>query len=852
MGATAQSPRRGAAFRFFSPIIFVAIAIFIHLLLLRFLPRGTPFPYPFLYATATCFAAWYGGYLAGVLACVIPVVIIPLALRPFYPTQPLNLVGLAQLIVIALLISRTEQVQRREREALRLHNEELDRRVLDRTQQLDLAVEQLLSEISGHQRAEAALRESEERIEFALEAAGVGRLDLDLKTGLAERSLRHDQIFGYESLLPEWSYTQLLAHVVPEDQPIVAECFETAIASASTCEFECRIQTPDGAIRWISIRGKIRRNRAGRTSDSAVSMLGIVADITESKLAEQKLRTQLGRMSLLDQLTRSIGERQDMASVFQVVIGTLEDNLPVDFGCICLYDPTAEMLTVSSIGFRGEALASDLDMRPAALIPIDKNGLSRCVGGQLVYESDLSNVAFPFPERLARAGLLSMVAAPLVVESQVFGVLIAARRTRDGFSSGECEFLRQVSEHVALGANQAQMYSALQRAYDDLRQTQQAAMQQERLRALGQMASGIAHDINNAISPVAVYTESLLETEPNLSQRTRQYLETIQRAIGDVAQTVARMGEFYRQAKPQLTLTPVDLGRVIQQVLDLTRARWSDIPQRLGQMIHVRIELAPALPLIAGVESEIREALTNLIFNALDAMPEGGTLTLRTIAPATNDSGYVDVEVGDTGIGMDEETRRRCLEPFFTTKGERGTGLGLAMVYGIVQRHSAVLEIDSEVALGTIVRLRFLPAAVSGEQVHTVSQNSIPGRMRILVVDDDPLVIKSLRDTLEFDGHLVVTANGGKDGIATFQAAYQTADRFAAIVTDLGMPDVDGRKVASAIKLLSPTTPVILLTGWGQRLVAEEGLPENVNFVLNKPPKLRDLRAALAELTRGS
>ena len=209
---------------------------------------------------------------------------------------------------------------------------------------------------------------------------------------------------------------------------------------------------------------------------------------------------------------------------------------------------------------------------------------------------------------------------------------MAARSEAESFSSGECEFLRQLSEHVALAAHQSQVYAALQQAYDDLRQTQQTVMQQERLRALGQMASGIAHDINNAISPVALYTEILLEKEPNLSPRTREYLETTQRAIEDVAHTVSRMREFYRQRETELVLTSVDLNVLVQQVLDLTRVRWSDMPQQKGSFVQLNTELSANLPAIAGIESEIREALTNLIFNAVDAMPEGGTLTLRTRA----------------------------------------------------------------------------------------------------------------------------------------------------------------------------------------------------------------------------
>jgi signal transduction histidine kinase/ActR/RegA family two-component response regulator len=592
-------------------------------------------------------------------------------------------------------------------------------------------------------------------------------------------------------------------------------------------------------------RGKILRDDSG----TAISVLGSLRDITDRKTAEQKLQTQLERLNLLGQITRAIGERQDLRSIFQVVIRSLEDSLPIDFGCVCLYDPHAAEVVVSCVGMRSEALALDLAMTDQAHIGIDQNGLSQCVRGRLVYEQDVSQIDFPFPQRLARGGLRALVAAPLLFESQVFGILIAARRKPDSFSSGECEFLQQLSEHVALASHQSEVYSALQQAYDDLRQTQQTVMQQERLRALGQMASGIAHDINNAISPVALYTEMLLEQEAGLSKRTREYLETTQRAIGDVAHTVARMREFYRKQEPELVLSPVDLNTLVQQVVDLTRARWSDIPQQRGIVINLELALGQDLPPVAGIESEIREALINLVFNAVDAMPEGGKLTIRTKAserpPKT---GQVDVEVTDSGVGMDEETQRRCLEPFFTTKGERGTGLGLAMVYGVLQRHNAEIEMESAVAQGTTVRLRFPVPPPNAAPLSPSAPGAMPRRLRILSVDDDPLLIKSLRDALEADGHAVVTANGGQEGIDAFRAAELGDERFAVVITDLGMPYVDGRKVACAIKNASPSTPVIMLTGWGQRLIEEGDIPPHVDRVLNKPPKLRELRTALADL----
>lgn len=589
----------------------------------------------------------------------------------------------------------------------------------------------------------------------------------------------------------------------------------------------------------------VRAWRVGGPDTRKVAIL--FNDITEQKQAEGKLQAQLARLDLLQQITRAIGERQDLKSILGVALRTLEDRLPLDFGCLCLYEPNEECLIVTALGSRSGELAATLALTEQTHVAIDENGLSRCVRGQLVYEPDVNQVPFPFPQRLAKADLRSVVAAPLLVENQIFGVLIAARREPRSFSSGECEFLRQLSEHVALAAHQAQLYGALQAAYEDLRQTREAAMQQERLRALGQMASGIAHDINNAISPVALYTDSLLEKEQNLSAQGRDQLEIIQRAIHDVAATVARMREFYRKRESQSSLAPVQLNQLVPQVVDLTRARWSDMPQQRGIVIELRCELAKDLPVVMGAESEIREALTNLIFNAIDAMPEGGTLTLGTKVLGAGGTRQVHLTVSDTGGGMDDAARRRCLEPFFTTKGERGTGLGLAMVYGMVQRHGAQIDIQSAVGQGTTMRIGF-PAPADTAQVAVQSQtaHAVPAHLRILIVDDDPVLLRSLQETLEGDGHAIVTAGGGQAGIDAFLAAHTRGVPFHVVITDLGMPYIDGRQVCAKVKSTSPSTIVIMLTGWGQQFVAEGGAPPHTDTVLSKPPKLRELREALA------
>jgi PAS domain S-box-containing protein len=639
----------------------------------------------------------------------------------------------------------------------------------------------------------------------------------------------------------------------PDDRDRVQAEWAQSTSRGDVFDVEFRIRRADGVYRWFKTRAVPLRDSSG----ACVKWFGSNTDVEDYKRSEQGLHAQLERLQLLDGLTRAIGERQDLQSILQVVIRRLEDHLPLDFCCVGLYDRASESLVVTRVGIKSHALALGLVLPEKSTIAVDRSGLSRCLRGQLLHEPDIGPIEAPFQQRLVRGGLKSLVVAPLAVESHVFGALIAARRESPGFSSADCEFLRQVSEHVALAAHQSQLHSALQQAYDDLRLTQQAVMQQERLKALGQMASGIAHDINNAISPVAVYTESLLETEPQLSDTARDYLSTIQRAVEDVAQTVARMREFYREREPQLALTSVHLNHLVQDIVDLTRARWSDMPLQRGVVIETAVDLTDGDPVVLGLESEIRDALINLIFNAVDAMPDGGKLTVRTLMSdaasgmlAASPFPGAHIEVSDTGIGMDPDTRRRCLEPFFTTKGERGTGLGLAMVYGMVQRHRAEIEIESELGRGTTIRLMFrLPPVAASDPVAPRRDSHRLSRLRVLLVDDDPLLLKTLRDVLESDGHIVSAANGGQAGIELFRSARHDGRSFDAVITDLGMPYVDGRQVATTIKQTDPSLPVILLTGWGQRLVEDGEVPPYVDRVLNKPPKLSELRKAFVDLT---
>ena len=737
-----------------------------------------------------------------------------------------------------------EVATRRRLEAeLQALNNQLEQRVADRTSELAAANAELRRRDDEREQAARLLLEAQQLLEAVIDnsAAIIFVKDIEGRYRLVNRFFL--ELFHLEqaAVLGRTDH-ELFAR----DAADAFRAMDARVVAAGRALIEEEV---DGPRTYLSVKSPLRD-----ADHRLTGVLGISTDISDRKLAESRVAAQLDRLRLLDEITTAIANRRDLQSIYQVAVRSLEERLPVDFCCVCGYDPVDRALTVACVGNGSRALAQELAMSERAAIPIEANGLSRCVQGELVHEPDLTTVDFAFPQRLAGGGLRAVIFAPVQSESRLFGVLVAARRTVASFSGVDREFVRQLSAHVALAVRQAELHGALQQAYDELRESQQFVIQHERLRALGQMASGIAHDISNAISPAALYTENLLEHEPHLSERGRAMLGVILRAIDDVAATVSRMSEFYRQREPKFKLVPMALNPLVLEVIELTRARWSDMPQQRGVVIKVTTELASDLPSVLGIDSELREALTNLIFNAVDAMPDGGALTLRTRlgrpGGTGNLSGRAMLEVEDNGMGMDEATRQRCLEPFFTTKGERGTGLGLAMVYGVAQRHGADIEIESAVGRGTTVRLS-LTTVDPRERVFSVAAPPpTPVRaLRLLLVDDDPVVLQSFSDTLGRDGHEVTVAPGGAAGIEAFNSARQAGHPFDAVITDLGMPYIDGRQVASEVKARSPRTPVIMLTGWGRPTATGDGVPPHVDWILTKPPKMGEVRAVLGLVT---
>ncbi len=733
-----------------------------------------------------------------------------------------------------------DQIQERDSALQKIQNE-LERRVEQRTEALKL-------EVADRRKAEMALRESDERFKLVARATNDAVWDWNLKTDSLWWNEGFQALFGYKGSEVEASIVSWTSRLHPEDADrVLAHRRQVIHSDDNFWSDEYRFRRANGTYAYIFDRGNVIRNDDGQP----VRMLGAMVDITARKEAEKVQQQQLARISLLNQITRAISERQDLQSVMQTVLQQLERHLPVSFGAILLYDSKTDLLTSAAARARDAVSGALKFIETGTRFSPDRFGLRQCLKGQTLYVSG-SAMHAPVLEQLAQAGLQSIAACPLLVEGNAFGVMVCAR-TNDEFSSGECEFLRMLSEQVALAANQAQLYTQLQTAYNELRMTQQSVIEQERLRALGKMASGIAHDINNALSPVVVYSE-MLQRGGHPPDAVQRYLHSIRTAGEDIAHIVTRMREFYRKREADDVLFPIKLNHLAQEVIDLTRPRWRDIPQERGIVIEVETDFSPELPELLGNASELREAVTNLVLNAVDAMPDGGRIALRTSARWWQDQGVrkasqVWIEVSDTGIGMDEETRSRCLEPFFTTKGTRGTGLGLAMVYGVAERHEAKIEIESGVGKGSTLRLVFPVREITHTTAFVKKPEPEQSRpLHILCVDDEPLLRELLKELLELEGHQVETADGGESGIHKFSEAQQR-HRFDVVITDLGMPRVDGRQVARNIKQQAPQVPIILLTGWGNMMKADGEIPTQVDAVISKPPRVNELRETLKRIT---
>jgi signal transduction histidine kinase/ActR/RegA family two-component response regulator len=366
----------------------------------------------------------------------------------------------------------------------------------------------------------------------------------------------------------------------------------------------------------------------------------------------------------------------------------------------------------------------------------------------------------------------------------------------------------------------------------------------EKLSALGELASGVAHDFNNTLAGILGRAQLLLSTKD--PERIEAGLQLIVKTAKDGAKTIKRIQDFARQRRDH-DFQPVSVDQLLLDVREITRPRWKSRAESEGVHINLELKLGTDEARVMGDESELREVLVNMVFNAVDAMPEGGTITLST----REAGGQMEIGVSDTGTGMSEDVRPRVFDPFFTTKGKAGMGLGLAVSYGIIRRHEGTIEVHSEPGRGTSFRILLPPArgrsrtqaAAEAPAISLVPQQ--PGRTRILVVDDEDRVRELLRDILESEGYGVALARGGREAVELL-----SAESFDAVFTDVGMQGMSGWELARAVRERDPEVPLAVITGWGEAVGSIERDAARVDWVVTKPFDASQILSIAREVAR--
>ncbi|HEY7676756.1 MAG TPA: GAF domain-containing protein, partial [Candidatus Methylomirabilis sp.] len=595
-------------------------------------------------------------------------------------------------------------------------------------------------------------------------------------------------------------------------------------------------------------------DRALNFTDAELNLLGSIGLEVGSAIQNARLFSQA--QALLAEAQRHRARAEALAEIGRAVTATLEVDRVLDL----LVERTCSVMGADAAGIlrivdgrlryvRSWGLSAE-HVRGISLGPGEGVGGAAALARAQVWTADvLADPRFTLSPGILRAhqeGIRAILASPILLGNDLYGIFSIHYRQPHAFASEEVGFAAAVAQQAAIALQNARLYADLQAAYQQLKTAQDQALQVEKLRALGEMAAGVAHDFNNLLA--AILGRAQLLRVRIADPDARAGLGVIERAALDGAETVRRILGFARTRVPEQMET-VEVEGVLHQVVEVTRPRWKDEAQARGAAIEVQLDLHPVPP-VRGNAAELREVFVNLIFNAVDAMPTGGTITLGVHHETHNARGdgrgeEVAIFVRDTGTGMPEDVRRRVFDPFFTTKGHRGSGLGLSVAFGIVSRHGGTIAIDSREGVGTTVIVRLPVAAAAAAQApEAAPPPTAPAH--ILVVDDEEMLADLLAEMLRLGGHTVDAMTDPHLALARLRT-----NSVDLLFTDLGMPDVSGWDVAAQARALHPDLPVILVTGWGHQIDPERLQASGVSGVVAKPYRMEDISHAVAAALKG-
>jgi len=675
----------------------------------------------------------------------------------------------------------------------------------------------LSKELTERKRVEAALRQVSERLELAQEAANIGAFERDLVTNELTWSASQEKLYGLRPGSFGRKHQDWAKRVHPDDIGAVEAAVQQAAENKTSLNLEFRIIRPDGVERWVASQARVFGDEKGR----ARRLLGVNIDITERKRAEQALARSR------DQFERMAATTPDFLFIYDLIEGRnayenkrLEEHLGYT---------GVELKTMA--GDSMDALLHEDDVVP---VREQYRRFDPAPDGEVLeWEFRLRHADSTYRWFHVRATVFDRGDNGCV--RRIIG------HSRDVTVQKETEAaLRRFSEDLEkLVANRTddlvKSNAELLHSFTEREKLQDQLRQAQKMEAIGTLAGGIAHDFNNILGIILGYTQELLNRDGEDPAERARNVGVILGAAERGAKVVKQLLTFARKTGTEHK--PLDVNSLARETLDILR-------EIFPKTMNFRLDLDPTLPVIQGDHNQLQQALINICLNARDAMPEGGTLSIRTSQSAAAevrrwfpeaDGAYAHVEISDTGTGMDGETRQRAFEPFFTTKREQGgTGLGLSVVYGIVQAHGGFIDIDSALGKGTTFRL-FLPtsqASAAPEPQPDRRKQSIVTPATILIVEDEAHLLELVRLSAEKRGFRVLTARDGEEALHVYQKHWQEID---SVLLDWGLPRLGGSAVFRKLKEMNPQVQVIGISGYLDYDLRDSMLREGVRDFLQKP-----------------
>jgi signal transduction histidine kinase/CheY-like chemotaxis protein len=426
----------------------------------------------------------------------------------------------------------------------------------------------------------------------------------------------------------------------------------------------------------------------------------------------------------------------------------------------------------------------------------------------------------------------SAVGIPIKIKGEVIGVLLVGSEKLAAFDNVDVEALQALCAHISTCIDNARMY-------EGTKEVQHRLAESEKLRALSLVTSGIAHDFNNILSVILSRTELALSHIED--EEIRRHLEQVVVTAKEGGETIHRLEGFAHTDKDRDDFIGVDINKIVEEALEICKPRWKGMSQNWDDEVQIITDLQ-ADQMILGASNQLREVLVNLIFNALEAMPAGGSLCIRT----ENEGNGISLFVSDTGVGMTPEMRQQVFIPFFTMKPGR-IGLGLSVCYGILQSHAGTIDIQSEIGEGTNIKI-WLPTyahtEIEGDEKPRESIPALVEPVTILVVEDEKSMLDGLVETFTDAGHKVLAASNGLEGFELFLEA----GKLDIVFTDLGMPKLSGWELIEQLRAFDPMLPIVVFSGWGDVINPMKLRKFGIAKVIRKPFEMAKLHATLYEV----